>query len=60
MKVNIEKLKNGLMCCQVDKWGDLENCGECPYNEVSICVQECRTAMSRDVLELIRQMEEEK
>ena len=54
---DIEKVKQGLRCCQVDKYGDLGNCAICPYNRVSIAVQECRTALNKDVLELIREME---
>ena len=55
--IDLEKLKKGAQCCQAEKDGDLEHCEDCPYNEVSICVQECRTAMNRDVLELIAQVE---
>lgn len=55
--IDIGKLKKGAQCCQAEKYGDLEHCDDCPYNEVSICVQECRTAMNRDVLELIELLE---
>ena len=54
---DIEKVKQGLRCCQVDKYGDLENCDICPYNRVSICVQDCRTALNKDVLKILREME---
>ena len=51
--IDAEKIMAGLRCCQVENYGDLEHCEECPYNEVSICVQECRTALNRDAQELI-------
>ena len=51
--VDIEKVKRGLECCQVDENDDLEQCARCPYNDISIAVQECRTQLCKDALEVI-------
>ena len=50
----MEKVLKGLQCCQVNENGDLESCPECPYNEVSMFVEECRTKMCRDALKLLK------
>ena len=55
--VDVEKVKRGLECCQVDENDDLENCFKCPYNEISMIVQECRTQLSKDALEVIEHAE---
>ena len=55
----IEKVKKGLRYCQVDENDDLEECAKCPYNEISLIVQECRTQMDRDALEVIKALEEQ-
>ena len=55
--VDIEKVKNGLKCCQVDEEDDLEWCAKCPYNDMSIVVQECRSQLCRDAYEVICNLE---
>lgn len=52
-----EDVKKGLKCCQVsmseeDPFG---KCQECPYNQVSVCVQECRSVLCKDALELLKE-----
>ena len=49
-----EKVELALECCQTDEFGDYEHCKECPYNEMSIFVDDCRTKLSQDALEVIR------
>ena len=56
--IDIEKVKKGLLCCQVDEDDDLEQCGKCPYNEISLVVQECRSQLSRDAYEIICKMQQ--
>ena len=56
MMTDLEKVKRGLSCCQVDENDDLEQCAGCPYNEISKIVQECRTQLSRDALEVIEDL----
>ena len=57
--IDIEKVKKGLRYCQVDENDDLEECAKCSYNEISLIVQECRTQMDRDALEVIEALEEQ-
>ena len=57
--IDIEQVKKGLRYCQVDENDDLEECAKCPYNEISLIVQECRTQMDRDALEVIEALEEQ-
>ena len=50
-----EDVRKGLECCQVsmseeDPFG---KCQECPYNQVSVCVQDCRSVLCKDALELV-------
>ena len=49
MDERIRRIKKSLECCRADENGNLEHCGECPYDAVSICVDECRTAMNLDI-----------
>ena len=55
----IEKTKKGLECCQISMHDEepFEKCQECPYNEISVYVQECRSALCMDALELISALE---
>lgn len=57
--IDIEKVKKGLRYCQADENDDLEECAKCPYNEISLIVQECRTQMDREALEVIEALEEQ-
>ena len=54
-----EKTMKGLECCQISMHDEepFEKCHECPYNEISVYVQECRSALCRDALELISALE---
>ena len=53
----IEKLKKGLECCTACTSDEpFQRCEECPYNNVSIAVQDCRAELSKDALELIEEM----
>ena len=46
----------GLECCiiSMDDDNPFEKCDVCPYHEESVCVQDCRSVLSQDTLELIR------
>ena len=45
----------GLECCAACTNEDpFQRCDECPYNSVSVSVQDCRAVLSRDALEVIR------
>ena len=49
-----EKVISGLECCMKNTNEDpMIACPDCPYNEVSISVQDCRAVLCRDALELI-------
>jgi len=53
------KVKAGLSCCMVsmndeDPFG---KCADCPYNDESIYVDDCRAVLSRDDLEVIESAE---
>ena len=56
--MDLDKVLKGLRCCQVDKDGDLEMCERCPYNKISIVVQECRTELCKDALDVISELME--
>lgn len=49
------KLIHGLECCR-DSMNDnpLARCGECPYNDEGFSVQECRSVLCKDALEVLR------
>lgn len=50
-----EKVITALQCCQVSMGDDdpFGKCKDCPYNDESIYVEECRAVLSRDALEVI-------
>ena len=52
---DLAKVLKGLECCR-DSMTDnpYGRCGECPYNEVSLSVQECRSVLCKDALEAIQ------
>ena len=53
-----DKVKKGLECCKVSMNDDpFQGCSECPYNDISISVQECRAVLSADALELLKEQE---
>lgn len=51
---DMEKVIIGLQCCR-DSMNDnpYGRCGECPYNEVSLSVQECRSVLCADALAIL-------
>ena len=54
-----EDVRKGLECCQVSMSDEdpFSKCEECPYNDISVCVQECRSRLSKDALEVIKGQE---
>lgn len=58
--IDREKVKKGLECCKASTSDDpFRQCSECPYNDISISVQECRAVLSADALELLKEQEAE-
>ena len=56
--IDKDKVCKGLFCCSTCTNDDPFNmCDECPYNEVSISVQECRAVLCKDALELMARQE---
>ena len=56
--IDREKVKKGLECCKASMNDDpFQRCSECPYNDISISVQECRAVLSADALELLKEQE---
>ena len=50
-----EKVIQGLECCRKSTGEDpFSGCEECPYNEISISMQDCRAVLCSDALDLIR------
>ena len=50
----LEKVKKGLDCCRAcTDMEPFQKCEECPYNEISFSVQDCRGVLSNDALEVI-------
>ena len=55
-----EKVKKGLECCKASTNDDpFQGCSECPYNYISISVQDCRAVLSTDALSLLKEQEAE-
>ncbi len=56
--IDQKKVLEGLRCCQVSMKDDrpFEKCGKCPYDGVSIAVEECRSQLSADCLELFESL----
>ena len=53
----LEKVKKGLKCCMANTPDDpFQKCEECPYNEISIAVEDCRAVLSRESLEVITEV----
>ena len=53
-----EQVKKGLECCMASTNDDpFQRCSECPYNDISISVQECRAVLSADALEQLKEQE---
>ena len=51
--MDLDKIISAWEHCTSDE-GD---CDDCPYNEVSVSVQECRGVLSSDALELLKEQE---
>ena len=50
-----EKVTKGLECCRRSTGEDpFSGCDECPYNKISISMQDCRAVLCSDALDLIR------
>lgn len=59
--IDREKVNKGLECCIKSTWNDpFAECEHCPYNEISIFVQECRAVLSADALALLKEQEVQK
>ena len=57
MMIDREKVKKGLECCkQCTNDNPFMKCSECPYNEISESVQDCRAVLSADALELLKEV----
>ena len=56
---DIGKVIKGLECCQIsmDDKNPFEKCDECPYNHISVSVQDCRSILSVDCIELLKEKE---
>lgn len=52
------KVMQGLECCKAStNLNPFQWCYKCPYNEVSVSVQECREVLFADALELLKEQE---
>lgn len=55
MRKSLEELTRGLECCAACTNEDpFQRCGECPYNDISVSVQDCRAVLCEDALAVIR------
>ena len=53
------KVITGLECCRKSTNQDpFQECKKCPYNEISISVQDCRAVLSADALELLKERQQ--
>lgn len=51
-----EKVIRGLECCRQNTPDDpFQQCGACPYNINGIYVEDCRSVLSGDALELLKE-----
>ena len=54
--IDTKKVMKGLECCTECTNDDpFQRCDECPYNDISISVQDCRAVLSAEALELIKE-----
>lgn len=52
------KVIKGLECCQKATAVDPDfSCEDCPYNGISDCMQDCRSVLCADALELLKPVE---
>ena len=53
-----DKVVIGLACCRENTPDDpFQRCGECPYNDHGINVEDCRGVLSSDALEALHDQE---
>lgn len=53
-----EKVIRGLECCRQNTPDDpFQQCGACPYNINGIYVEDCRSVLSGDALEVLKELE---
>ena len=51
----LQKVMDGLECCRKSTNEDpFQKCSECPYNDISISVQDCRAVLCEDALEVLK------
>lgn len=49
-----EKVIKGNVCCMASTGEDpFHSCDECPYNNVSVVMQDCRSVLCRETLEVL-------
>lgn len=54
-----EKVIRGLECCRQNTPDDpFQQCGACPYNINGIYVEDCRSVLSGDALEVLKELEQ--
>lgn len=54
---DIEKVIKGLECCKESTEEEpFKLCADCPYDDISIVVQDCRAVLSTDALEVIKSL----
>lgn len=56
-----EKVIKGQECCQISmsEENPFEKCEECPYNHIGISVQDCRSVLSGNTLELLKEQQQQ-
>ena len=55
-----ERVQKGLECCAVlDSINGKDRCNECPYNKISINVDDCRRVLNKEALEILKDLKEE-
>ena len=57
---DIKKIIKGLECCQISmsEKNPFAKCDICPYQHFGIAVQDCRSILSGNCLELIRRQQD--
>lgn len=52
---DLEKTIKGLECCKKLSAKDpFSGCDDCPYNEISVAVEDCRAVLCADALKIIQ------
>lgn len=56
---DIKKVMKGLECCKESTEDDpFQRCGDCPYGDISIFVQDCRAVLSEEALDILKTYQE--